>query len=70
MSESVVLKSTQVSRERKRFPTRCRQVVRTITAQLNGGPLGGTASFQRYTTELRTYTTLGTLGGDAPGAST
>jgi outer membrane protein insertion porin family len=41
---------------------------RSITAQFNGGPLGGTASFQRYTTELRNYTTLGTLGGDAPGS--
>ena len=41
---------------------------RTITAQFNGGPLGGTASFQRYTTELRNYTTLGTLGGEAPGS--
>lgn len=41
---------------------------RSITAQFNGGPLGGTASFQRYTTELRNYTTLGTIGGNAPGS--
>jgi outer membrane protein insertion porin family len=30
--------------------------------QLDGGPLGGTASFQRLTTEMRSYTTLATLG--------
>jgi len=41
---------------------------RSITAQFNGGPLGGTASFQRYTTEIRNYATLGTLGGGAPGS--
>jgi outer membrane protein insertion porin family len=41
---------------------------RSITAQFNGGPLGGTASFQRYTTELRNYTTLTTFGGNAPGS--
>lgn len=34
----------------------------TFTAQFNGGPLGGTASFQRYTTELRSYTPIGALG--------
>ena len=41
---------------------------RSITAQFNGGPLGGTASFQRYTTELRNYSTLATIGGNAPGS--
>jgi len=39
-----------------------------IVAQFNGGPLGGTANFQRYTTELRSYALLGTIGGGKPGA--
>jgi len=30
--------------------------------QLNGGPLGGTASFQRLTTEMRAYSTIATFG--------
>jgi outer membrane protein insertion porin family len=42
--------------------------MRTFTAQFNGGPLGGTSSFQRYTTELRNYSTLTQFGGDAPGS--
>lgn len=42
--------------------------MRTISAQFNGGPLGGTYSFQRYTTELRNYTTLAQWGGDQPGS--
>jgi outer membrane protein insertion porin family len=33
-----------------------------IALQLNGGPLGGTASFQRVTTEARSYSTLATFG--------
>jgi outer membrane protein insertion porin family len=39
----------------------------TFTAQFNGGPLGGTASFQRYTTELRAYTPIGALRKSALG---
>jgi len=35
----------------------------TITAQFNGGPLGGTAAFQRYTSELRSYVPIGGIGG-------
>ena len=42
--------------------------MRTITAQFNGGPLGGNSSFQRYTAELRNYTTLAQFGGDKPGS--
>jgi len=42
----------------------------TFNAQFNGGPLGGTASFQRYTTELRAYAPIGGIGvaslGSAP----
>jgi outer membrane protein insertion porin family len=43
--------------------------LQTVSAQFNGGPLGGSASFQRYTTEMRTYALLARLGGKAPGAS-
>jgi outer membrane protein insertion porin family len=41
----------------------------SINAQFNGGPLGGSAAYQRYTGEMRSYTTLATLGGDTPGSS-
>lgn len=43
--------------------------LQTVSAQFNGGPLGGRATFQRYTTELRNYTLLGRIGGSAPGSS-
>jgi outer membrane protein insertion porin family len=33
-----------------------------VSVQLNGGPLGGTASFQRLTTEMHGYTPIATLG--------
>lgn len=39
-----------------------------LEAQFNGGPLGGTADFQRYKTELRSYALLGTVGGGKPGS--
>lgn len=41
--------------------------LQTFTAQFNGGPLGGTASFQQYRTEFKTYATLAKLGGDKAG---
>ncbi|MDB4907979.1 MAG: outer membrane protein assembly complex, YaeT protein [Gemmatimonadetes bacterium] len=41
----------------------------TFTAQFNGGPLGGTASFQRFTGELRGYSTLAAFGGSALGTA-
>ena len=41
----------------------------SIESQFNGGPLGGTAAFQRYVGELRGYTTLAQFGGDSPGSS-
>jgi outer membrane protein insertion porin family len=41
----------------------------SLSAAFNGGPLGGTAAFQRYTGELRGYTTLATIGGKTPGSS-
>ena len=34
----------------------------TLTSQFNGGPLGGTADFQRYTTELHSYAPLARFG--------
>ncbi len=43
--------------------------LQTVSAQFNGGPLGGSATFQRYTTELRNYTLLARLGGKKPGSS-
>ncbi len=41
--------------------------LQTVQAQFNGGPLGGTASFQRYTTEFKTFATLAKFGGDKSG---
>ena len=38
-----------------------------MSAAFNGGPLGGTATYQRYTTEWRNYTILARLGGKKPG---
>ena len=42
--------------------------LQSLSSQFNGGPLGGTAKFQRYTTELRSYAPLGQLGGSKPGS--
>ncbi len=33
-----------------------------VALQLNGGPLGGSATFQRLTTEMRSYSTIATFG--------
>ena len=41
--------------------------LQSLSAQFNGGPLGGTASFQRYTSEFKSYTTLFNIGGKKPG---
>ena len=41
--------------------------LQSVSVALNGGPLGGTATFQRYTTEWRNYTVLARLGGKKPG---
>ena len=43
--------------------------LQTLSSQFNGGPLGGTASFQRYTTEFKTFTTLHRFGDGRPGSS-
>jgi outer membrane protein insertion porin family len=39
----------------------------TVSAQFNGGPLGGSAHFQRYTSEFKNYVLLGRIGGTKPG---
>ena len=41
----------------------------TFVAQFNGGPLGGTAKFQKYTTELRAYAPIGGIGVASLGAA-
>jgi outer membrane protein insertion porin family len=41
--------------------------LQSFNAQFNGGPLGGTAKFQRYTTELRSYAPVGRIGGSLLG---
>jgi outer membrane protein insertion porin family len=41
----------------------------TFSAQFNGGILGGTAAYQRYTGSLRGYATLATIGGGSPGSN-
>ncbi len=43
--------------------------LQTVSLQLNGGPLGGEAEFQRLTTELRNYVLLARLGGKKPGTN-
>jgi outer membrane protein insertion porin family len=43
--------------------------MQTFTAQFNGGPLGGSTEFQRYTTEMRNYSTLAQFGGGEPGSA-
>ena len=41
--------------------------LQSFNAQFNGGPLGGTAAFQRYTTELRSFAPIGRFGGSVLG---
>ena len=36
--------------------------MQSFNAQFNGGPLGGTAAFQRYTTDLKSYAPIGRIG--------
>lgn len=42
--------------------------LQSLSAQFNGGPLGGSATYQRYTSEFRSYTVLARLGGKKPGS--
>jgi outer membrane protein insertion porin family len=62
---TVGLSLTRDTRIEMPFPTD--GSLQTVTAQFNGGPLGGTASFQQYRTEFKTYATLAKLGGDKAG---
>ncbi|MBA3656019.1 MAG: outer membrane protein assembly factor BamA [Gemmatimonadaceae bacterium] len=39
----------------------------TLVAQFNGGPLGGSAAFQKYTTELRSYAPIASFGAGVVG---
>jgi outer membrane protein insertion porin family len=43
--------------------------LQSLDAQFNGGPLGGRATFQRYTTELRSYAPLGQFGAGRIGTN-
>ena len=43
--------------------------MQSIKADFNGGILGGTSTFQRYYTEMRSYALLGTIGGKKMGAN-
>ena len=42
--------------------------LQSFNAQFNGGPLGGSAQFQRYTTELRSFAPIGRIGGSLLGS--
>jgi outer membrane protein insertion porin family len=42
--------------------------MQSLTTQFNGGPLGGSAAFQRYYFENRAYAPLGSFGGGKPGS--
>jgi outer membrane protein insertion porin family len=49
------------------FPTA--GAMQSLTAQFSGGPLGGDAAFQRYTTEIFGFAPVGQLGGGKPGSA-
>src|SRR5688572_5417162 len=40
----------------------------SLSASFTGGPLGGTATFQRYTFDASSYVPLGQIGGTRPGS--
>lgn len=42
--------------------------LRSVQLDFSGGPLGGTVNFQRISTEMRGYATLGQVGGNNPGS--
>lgn len=56
---------TRDTRVEMPFPTD--GVLQTFSAQFNGGPLGGSASFQRYTTDFKALTTLVAFGDGRAG---
>jgi outer membrane protein insertion porin family len=60
--------STTFTREtRTILPFATAGSLQSFDAQFNGGPLGGKARFQRYTTELRSYAPLGSISGASLG---
>ncbi len=65
LRSTVGLDVTRDTRLDMPFPTEGQ--FRTVSAQFNGGVLGGSATFQRYTSEFRSYTVIGRLGGKKPG---
>jgi outer membrane protein insertion porin family len=48
------------------FPTAGAQY--SVSANFNGGILGGTSEFSRYTADASVYAPLGQIGGDRPGS--
>ena len=42
--------------------------LQSVTAEVNGGVLGGSAQFEKYTAELRSYSPLMYIGGNTPGS--
>lgn len=50
------------------LPFATQGMLKTITADFSGGPLGGTVNFQRTTAEFRAYSLLGQFGGSNPGS--
>jgi outer membrane protein insertion porin family len=42
-------------------------VLQSVGSQFNGGPLGGSAAFQRYTTDFKAYSTLASFGDGRSG---
>ncbi len=67
LRSSLGLTVTRDTRVDLPFPTA--GTLQTLSAQFNGGPLGGTSNFQRYTTEVRAFAPLGQLGGGRPGTN-
>jgi outer membrane protein insertion porin family len=63
---SVALDVTRDARFGLPFPTS--GSLQQFSAQFNGGPLGGTANFQRYTAESRAFVPLYAFGGQRPGS--
>jgi outer membrane protein insertion porin family len=66
LRSTLSLDLTRDTRSEVPFPSE--GTLSSFTAAFNGGILGGTASFQRYTTEFKSFTTLMRIGGDKPGA--
>ena len=63
------LGSTLTRETRVGLPFATAGSLQTFDAQFNGGPLGGKAKFQRYTTELRSYAPLGSFGAGKIGSN-